>query len=720
MKKDLRDVVVVKKGGARHQWDADKIAKAIIKASSRAEEKLTPGQIENTIELVQDRVLELINVNESSVISTALLHELVLAGLFETNKSVYQAYKSYREQIQKWANAMLNTKEATDEVVSNGKTENANKDSQLNSTKNTLIGEEVMNQLMKTFVLRPEWLKAHEEGWIHIHDLSQKYLKEINCCLFDAAAVMDGPMVNGVEYEKVKSANSAWNVLGDLTLNASAQQFGGFTLPEVDTVMAKYAEMTYQRELSEYLEDGFSQEKAEAKAEKRTIRELEQGYQGFETKLNTISNALGQVPFVTITMGLNTSKWGREVTRTILNTRMKGIGAKKITAIFPKIVMLYRSEIMGEGAKNEDLFDLGIECSATRMYPDWLSLEDVNNNFIGDVYERTGKAVSPMGCRAFLSDFYKEDGEEVYTGRMNIGAVSLNLPKFAIEAKGNKKKFFNLIDVYSQMAFDIHEDYYECVGKMKGSSNPLMWCEGGAWMSVGYDEPVAPIIQAATASLGYIGIEEVCHEFYGDSILNHKDFAVEIVQYLADKTVEAKKQYNHLYALYATPAESLCFRFNKMNKAQYGEIEGVTDREYMTNSFHIHVTEDVNALEKIDFESTFHGISTGGRISYTEFNYGVDFNVLKQTVRYAMSKGIYYGVNIVSSTCGTCGHQGDYHDVCPKCGSTDITEVERVCGYLSYGAIKGTTRFNPGKVAEVRDRVKHGLASLKRGDTIKH
>lgn len=461
----------------------------------------------------------------------------------------------------------------------------------------------------------------------------------------------------------------------------------GFTIPEIDTVLAKYAELSYKTNLK-FCEENVQNilfdtsdamdELMEGMAYKMTIREIEQGIQGFETKLNTVSNSLGQVPFVTITFGLDTSTWGREIAKNLIKVREKGMGQKKTTAVFPKLVFLHRAEVNGNpGSPNFDIKQEAIQCSRTRLYPDYLSLD---SGHLAEVYERTGgKAVSPMGCRAYLSPFYDESGEEIYIGRSNIGAVSLNLPKIALESKGDWCKFFDLIEKYSEMVFEIHEDYYKKISKMKGSTNPLYFCEGGAWTSVGYDEPVGKIYEASTASLGYIGINEMLNAMNIEGDERQKR-AIEVVRYLKKLVENATIKYNHLYALYSTPGEALCYRFQKINQKQYGIIEGITDREYMTNSFHVPVWEDITVFDKLAFESPFHQIATGGKISYNEFVYGVDQSVLMQAVDAAMKLGLYYGVNVVSTTCENCGHSGDFRESCPKCESTNLTEVTRCCG----------------------------------------
>ena len=249
----------------------------------------------------------------------------------------------------------------------------------------------------------------------------------------------------------------------------------------------------------------------------------------------------------------------------------------------------------------------------------------------------------------------------------------------ALEANGDWSKFFGLIEKYSEMVFEIHEDYYKKISKMKGSTNPLYFCEGGAWTSVGYDEPVGKIYEASTASLGYIGINEMLNAMRVPRDERQKR-AIEVVRYLKKLTENATIKYNHLFALYSTPGEALCYRFQKINQKQYGIIEGITDREYMTNSFHVPVWEDITVFDKLAFESPFHQIATGGKISYNEFVYGVDQSVLMQAVDAAMKLGLYYGVNVVSTTCENCGHSGDFRESCPKCESTNLTEVTRCCG----------------------------------------
>lgn len=677
---------VMKKDGHIEVFDTKKIQEAILASARKILSNEEEYDMQQKALIIANEVARFLNSteDENAVIMTSKIHNVVLEILskeWEVVGASYGMYRNYRKQM---AKTFLKSYEESETVLHDGDKENANKDSDLNSTKQALIANNNMRGYMETFEMDKDWIEAHKQGWIHIHDLAERYLRQQNCCLFNMAGLLDGGFqLNGTVYAEPKHFDSAINVVGDVTLFASAQQYGGFTIPEIDTVLAKYAEKSYQSNLK-FILDKFGDianedivETLEQAAYDMTVRELEQGFQGFETKLNTISNSLGQIPFVTITFGLDTTQWGREISKAILNVRIKGIGENKSTAVFPKLSFLHRKEINGSPeSPNYDIKQLGIQCSRLRLYPDWLSLDSGN---LAEVYERSNQVVSGMGCRAYLSPFWDEQGNEIYTGRSNIGAVTLNLPKIGLESKGDWNKFFDLIDKYSDIVFAIHEDYYTKISKTKGSSNPLYFCEGGAWTKVGYDEEVGKIYEASTASLGYIGIYETLKAMDVPKE-EYLKYGTKIVAYLKKLTEKATINYNHLYALYSTPAESLCYRFQKINRKDYGVIEDVTDREYITNSFHVPVWEDVSVPEKIAFEAPFHKLATGGRISYNEFVYGVDNSVLEQAINFAMENGMYYGVNVVAGTCNQCGYSGDFHDNCPKCGTHDITVVTRVCG----------------------------------------
>ena len=426
--------------------------------------------------------------------------------------------------------------------------------------------------------------------------------------------------------------------------------------------------------------------------------------------------------FTTISFGMDTSKWGREITRAILEDRMSPDNRD----VFPKLVFMYRSEINGDPTSpNYDLYKLSLECSSKKLYPDYLSFnaDDVKGeHYRRDVYERSGQTIAPMGCRAHLSPFIDpETGKDVTDGRFNIGAVSINPVKFALEARdaeGNfdKAKFDALVDKYSNMVFDIQNWRYERVGNLYGSSNPLFWCEGGAWQRIRPDQQVkdSRLLDGATASIGYTGLYEMVNAMVGPDWENlsdddRKQMQADFLEHVNRIRIERSQTDKHPYATYSTPAESLVFTWEKLLTKQFGVIPGVTDRDYLTNSFHQPVWIHSSAIDKIDYEKEFHSIAKGGHISYAEFNYGVSPASLEAIVNYAMRQGMYFGVNVISSVCEKCGEHGDFLMTCDNCGSEDILVVERVCGYLTYSKRSGVQAVNDGKWSEIKERVRHGV-----------
>lgn len=285
-------------------------------------------------------------------------------------------------------------------------------------------------------------------------------------------------------------------------------------------------------------------------------------------------------------------------------------------------------------------------------------------------------------------------------------AVTLGLIKMAIESNGDIKKFYELIDKYSKMVFEIHEWTYERLAQVKGYTDPLLFTQGGAIKSVGYNDTIEPLLESSTASLGFLGIEEACQALFKSGIKENHKFALELVKHLRELCDNATKEYNHLYALYATPAESLVYKTALKIREQYGYIKNVNSRDYVTNSFHIPVWEEIDCINKIKLEEEFHKYASGGRITYTEFPNAVDENVLRSVIDFAMEKGLYFGVNIVSSHCNDCNFDGEF-EICPVCGSENTTSVTRACGYLSYDRLEGETRYNEGKQQEIHERVKH-------------
>lgn len=491
-----------------------------------------------------------------------------------------------------------------------------------------------------------------------------------------------------------------------------------FTVPEIDNIGAPYVKKALERSVEYYTKKlqgvpvtaNFIRGLAYSYVE----RNIEQGFQAMETRLNTINNANGQTAFITITFGLNTTDEGRLLTHTLLKVRKAGIGKHGLTPVFPKLVFLNRFGVNGkDGDPNYDLYLEAIECMMERIYPDMLSL---NDGYLGEMYDKYGLAVSPMGCRAYLSPYYIEGGmypandqdRPIFIGRANCGAITLNTVRYAIESNGDKKAFYSMIDKYFKLATKEHLDTFNRMCKIKASSNPLFFCEGGCHVKLGYDESIERAIRTFTWSYGYIGLNEVSLLMTGKEIHEDNSFAKEVLEYLNKLVDEAKKEHGLLFALYSTPAESLCHTFRNKDFKKHGEIKGVTDKDYYMNSFHVNVKAKITPFEKMDIEKPLFDLAKGGRIMYVEVPKSGNFLVHKQLCDKAMEDGLYFGINEKLDSCCDCGQMGEYKEGhCTFCNSPNIVRISRVCGYLSYRQVQQDSRYNMGKEQENDDRVEH-------------
>jgi ribonucleoside-triphosphate reductase len=358
------------------------------------------------------------------------------------------------------------------------------------------------------------------------------------------------------------------------------------------------------------------------------------------------------------------------------------------------------------------VYNAGIECSKKAMYPDWLSL--TGEGYVASIYKKYKRVISPMGCRAFLSPWYEiggmypanENDKPLFVGRFNIGAISLHLPMIYAKSQEEQTDFFELLDYYLEMIRNLHIRTYEYLGEMRASVNPLGFCEGGFYGgNLKYTDKIKPILKSATASFGITALNELQQMYNGKSLVEDGEFALDVMQYINNKVSQFKEVDGNLYALYGTPAESLCHTQIKQFRAKYGIVENVSDREYVSNSFHCHVTENINPIQKQDLENRFWDLMNGGKIQYVRYPISYNTKAIKALVERAMEMGFYEGVNLSLAYCDDCGHQELEMDVCPKCGSKNLTKIDRMNGYLSYSRVKGDTRLNEGKMAEIADRV---------------
>ena len=700
---------VVKKDNTKEEFNVQKVVNAVNKSACRVMYSFTPEEIDFICRFVTDKAESM----HKEEISIAEMHNIVEAALEATNPAVAKSYKDYRNYKQDFVHMLDEVYKKSQSIMYIGDKENSNTDSALVSTKRSLIFNELNKELYQKFFMTTEELQACRDGYIYVHDMSARR-DTMNCCLFDVKSVLEGGFEMGnLWYNEPKTLAVAFDVIGDITLSAASQQYGGFTVPSVDLLLEPYAEKTYQKQLDRYISLGLSDEVAEREALADVKVDFEQGFQGWEYKFNSVSSSRGDYPFITMTAGTGTGRFAKMASITMLDVRRKGQGKKtcKKPVLFPKIVFLYDENLHGRGKPLEDVFNAGVACSQKAMYPDWLSL--TGEGYVADIYKKYGKIISPMGCRAFLSPWFERGGMEpadnkdqpIFVGRFNIGAVSLHLPMIYAKAQQESRDFFEVLDYYLNLIRRIHIRTYDYLGEMRASTNPLAYCEGGFLGGhLGIHDKIKPLLKAATASFGITALNELEQLASKHSIAEDGEFSLKVMEHINKRIGEFKKADGHLYAIYGTPAENLCGLQVQQFRKKYGIVENVSDREYVSNSFHCHVSEDITPIEKQNREERFWNLFNGGKIQYVR--YPVDYNkgAVETLVHRAMDKGFYEGVNLSLAYCDDCEYQQLEMDVCPKCGSSNLTKIDRMNGYLSYSRVKGDTRLNSAKMAAIEDR----------------
>lgn len=701
---------IVKKDGAKEPFQVQKVVNAVGKSAYRVMVELTEEEKGRICELVIEKAEE----EQMTQIPIEVMHHVVEYALEKINPLVAKSYRDYRNYKQDFVRMLDEVYKKSQSIMYIGDKENANTDSALVSTRRSLIFNQLNREMYQKFFLTREEIQAARDGYIYIHDMSARR-DTMNCCLFNIGEVLSGGFEMGnVWYNEPKTLDTAFDVMGDIVLSAASQQYGGFTVPEADKLLMPYAEKSYCRNLKKYISLGLSEETAKGQAWKDLEKEMEQGFQGWEYKFNTVASSRGDYPFITVTVGLGKDKFARLATKTLLEVRKGGQGRKghKKPVLFPKIVFLYDKNLHGPGCELEELFEAGIACSAKTMYPDWLSL--TGEGYVAEMYKKYGRVISPMGCRAFLSPWYEQGGMEpvdeedkpVFVGRFNIGVVSLHLPMILAKARQESRDFYEVLDHYLELIRRLHLRTYAYLGEMKASNNPLGYCEGGFYGGhLGFHDKIKPVLASATASFGITALQELQMLYNGRSLVEDGAFALEVMRHINDKVGQYKKEDRRLYAIYGTPAENLCGLQVEQFRAKYGIIEGVSDREYVSNSFHCHVAEDITPIEKQDLEKRFWDYFNGGKIQYVKYPIDYNMEAIRTLVRRAMEMGFYEGVNLSLAYCDDCGHQELEMDVCPKCGSRNLTKIDRMNGYLAYSRVHGDTRLCDAKMAEIGERV---------------
>ncbi len=700
---------VIKKDGSKEAFVVHKVIDAVGKSAYRALTEFTEEENETICRLVVEKVDSL----GQKEIPISEMHNIVESVLDQVKPIVAKSYRDYRNYKQDFVRMLDDVYKKSQSIMYIGDKENSNTDSALVSTKRSLIFNQLNKSLYQKFFMTTEEIQACRDGYIYVHDMSSRR-DTMNCCLFNIEEVLRGGFEMGnVWYNEPKSLDVAFDVMGDIILSAAGQQYGGFTVPSVELILEPYAEKSYKKAYEKYVSLGVEEELAKKTALDDVKREFEQGFQGWEYKFNTVASSRGDYPFITVTAGTGTGFFAKMATMALLEVRKIGQGKKghKKPVLFPKIVFLYDENLHGPGGELEDVFKASVECSSKSMYPDYLSL--TGEGYVPEMYKKYGRIISPMGCRAFLSPWYEKGGmhpadendKPVFIGRFNIGVVSLHLPMILARSRKENVDFYEILDYYLEMIRKLHLRTYAYLGEMKASTNPLAYCQGGFLGGhLELHEKIKPLLNAATASFGITALNELQELYNGKSLVEDGEFALEVMKHINEKVAQFKEEDGRLYAIYGTPAENLCGLQVKQFRNKYGIIEGVSDREYVSNSFHCHVSEDITPIEKQDLEKRFWDYFNGGKIQYVKYPIDYNLEAITTLIRRAMTMGFYEGVNLSLSYCDDCGHEELYMDVCPVCGSRNLTKIDRMNGYLSYSRVHGDTRLNEAKMAEIAER----------------
>lgn len=708
------DIYVEKRDGRRVAFDADKIYKALVKASQEVT-TMTP-LLEAKLEGITNKIVaEVIERFPAGVkiyeIQNIVEHELLQANEYAIAES-YITYRTQRDFARSKAtdiNFTIGKLLNKDQAVVN---ENANKDSDVFNTQRDLTAG-IVGKSIGLQMLPPHVANAHQKGDIHYHDLDYSpYTPMTNCCLIDFKGMLgNGFKIGNAEVESPKSIQTATAQISQIIANVASSQYGGCSADRIDEVLAPYAEKNYEKHLKDARE-WVVPEKQEEFAWEKTKKDIYDAMQSLEYEINTLFTSNGQTPFTSLGFGLGTNRFEREIQKAILQIRIKGLGSEHRTAIFPKLIFtLKRGLNLEPDSPNYDIKQLALECATKRMYPDVLSYDKI--------VELTGSFKVPMGCRSFLQGWKDENGQEVNSGRMNLGVVTVNLPRIALESEGNMEKFWEIFNERMNIAEDALVYRVERTKEATPANAPILYQYGAFGKRLGKYDKVDQLFKhrRATVSLGYIGLYEVATVFYGGEWEHNpeaKKFTVDIVREMKRRVEEWSDQYDYHFSVYSTPSESLTDRFCRLDTEKFGLVKDITDKEYYTNSFHYDVRKNPTPFEKLDFEKVYPAAgASGGFIHYCEYP------VLQQNPKalesvwdYAYDRVGYLGTNTPIDHCYKCDFEGDFTPTergftCPNCGNSDpktVDVVKRTCGYL------GNPQARPmvnGRHKEISARVKH-------------
>ncbi|WP_419579828.1 anaerobic ribonucleoside-triphosphate reductase [Streptococcus suis] len=706
------NLVVLKRDGRTVSFDEQKIFSALSRANQELEYPVSEAGLrlvlEASLQEIGRRFTDDIQIYE---IQTIVEQELLKAHLYDLAERYiqYRTQRDFRRHQATDINFEIHKLLSKDQALVN---ENANKDADVFNTQRDLtagiVGKSIGLKLLPTHVAN-----AHQKGDIHYHDLDYSpYTPMTNCCLIDFKGMLaQGFKIGNADVESPKSIQTATAQISQIIANVASSQYGGCSADRIDEVLAPYAELNYQKHLKEAA-DWVLPDKQEDYARAKTQKDIYDAMQSLEYEINTLFTSNGQTPFTSLGFGLGTSWFEREIQKAILNIRIKGLGREGRTAIFPKLIFTVKRGLNLEpDSPNYDIKQLAVECATKRMYPDMLSYDKI--------VELTGSFKVPMGCRSFLQGWQDENGQDVTSGRMNLGVVTVNLPRIAMESAGDKDKFWEIFAERMAIAKDALVYRVERVKEATPANAPILYQYGAFGKRLAKTDAVDEVFKnrRATVSLGYIGLYEVATVFYGgewETNPEAKDFTVDIIKKMKALVEDWSDEYGYHFSVYSTPSESLTDRFCRMDTDKFGLVENITDKQYYTNSFHYDVRKNPTPFEKLDFEKVYvEAGASGGFIHYCEYP------VLQQNPKaleavwdYAYDRVGYLGTNTPIDHCYACDFEGDFEPTergfkCPNCGNSDpksVDVVKRTCGYLGNPQARPMVK---GRHKEISARVKH-------------
>ncbi|EOG02931.1 anaerobic ribonucleoside-triphosphate reductase [Enterococcus faecium EnGen0171] len=706
---------VIKRDGRHVDFDEQKINEALIKAEKKIHGSLSPLTYEK-IQMIADLVVQEIKSRFAENVKIYEIQNIVEHILLEKNEyELAEEYINYRTKRDFARSKATDINFSIEKLINKDQTvvnENANKDSNVFNTQRDLTAG-IVGKSIGLKMLPPHIANAHQKGDIHYHDLDyHPYTPMTNCCLIDFKGMLNnGFKIGNAEVESPKSIQTATAQISQIIANVASSQYGGCSADRTDELLAPFAELNYKKHLKDAEEWIDSPERQKEYAKAKTKKDIFDAMQSLEYEINTLFTSNGQTPFTSLGFGLGENWFEREIQKAILQIRINGLGSEKRTAIFPKLIFTLKKGVnLNPEDPNYDIKQLALECATKRMYPDILNYDKI--------VELTGSFKVPMGCRSFLQGWKDENGQEVNVGRMNLGVVTLNLPRIAIESKGDQNKFWQLLSDRLEIMKDALLYRVERCKEAIPANAPILYMYGAFGKRLSRTDSVNELFKnrRATVSLGYIGLYEVASAFFGgewETNPEAKAFTLDIVKELKANADAWGDEYGYHFSVYSTPSESLTDRFCRLDTEKFGVIENITDKEYYTNSFHYDVRKNPTPFEKLEFEKDYPKYCSGGFIHYCEYPMlQQNPKALEAVWDFAYDKIGYLGTNTPIDHCYQCGFEGDFKPTergfeCPECGNHDpktCDVVKRTCGYL------GNPQARPmvhGRHKEISSRVKH-------------